>query len=135
MGKTDVWMKFKRRSFVPLHKKSRRGFRGYPIATVAFYGPDDKLATKIAVAIVTEQDAEPAVLNRWFSKGQDVRSDLVISSEALLFIKDHKAKSVVMTDRIIGCAHEEGVDYPEGVVCPQCPFWAHRDRWSGEMIQ
>lgn len=31
--------------------------------------------------------------------------------------------------------HEEGVDYPEGHVCPQCPFWAHRDRWSGDMVQ
>ena len=35
-----------------LRKKARRGFRGYPVATVALYGPDDKLATKIAVGIV-----------------------------------------------------------------------------------
>ena len=26
------------------------------------------------------------------------------------------------------------VDYPEGGVCPQCPFWAHRDRWTGDVI-
>ena len=128
-------MKFKRRSDLPLYRKARRGFRGYPIATIALYGPDDKVATKVAVAIVTEEDAEPAALNRWFSKSQDVRSDLVISGEVLQFIKDHGVKSVVMTDRIIGCPHEEGVDYREGAACPQCPFWAHRDRWSGELIQ
>src|SRR5438445_8653195 len=130
VGKTASWMRFKRRADLPLYRKARAGFRGYPIATIALYGPDDKLATKLAVAIITAQDAEPAVLNRWFSKGQDVRSDLVISSEVLKFIQDHGAKSVVITDRIIGCPHEEGVDYREGTVCPQCPFWAHRDRWS-----
>ena len=41
---------------------------------------------------------------------------------------------LVTADRIIGCPHEEGIDYPEGQACPQCPFWAHRDRWSGDMV-
>lgn len=34
---------------------------------------------------------------------------------------------------IIGCPHEEGIDYPDGQVCPQCPFCAHRDRWASEL--
>jgi hypothetical protein len=34
-----------------------------------------------------------------------------------------------MTDQIIGCPHEEGIDY-EGATCPACPFWAGRDRWT-----
>jgi hypothetical protein len=38
-----------------------------------------------------------------------------------------------MTDRIIGCPHEEGIDY-EGAACPACPFWAGRDRWTGERV-
>jgi hypothetical protein len=45
-----------------------------------------------------------------------------------------EAPSVAVTDRILGCPHEEGVDY-EGRVCPQCPFWAHRNRWTGEIEQ
>jgi hypothetical protein len=52
----------------------------------------------------------------------------------LAFIADTGAKSVVMTDRIIGCPHEEGIDY-EGSTCPHCPFWAGRDRWNGERLQ
>lgn len=128
-------MGFKRRADSPLHRKARRGFRGYPIATIAHYGPDDELATKVAVGIIVEQDAEPAVLNRWFSNSQDVRSDPVIGSEILQFITGHGAKSVVMTGSIIGCPHEEGVDYPEGAVCPKCPFWANRDRWSRELME
>src|SRR5712692_4405008 len=31
-------------------------------------------------------------------------------------------------DGIIGCPHEEGIDYPEGKSCPQCPYWARRAR-------
>ena len=46
----------------------------------------------------------------------------------LRFVQGHGTKRVVATDRIIGCPHEEGVDYPEGKACPHCRFWAHRDR-------
>ena len=38
---------------------SRRGFRGYPIATIALYGPDDCTATKLAVGIVPAEQPTP----------------------------------------------------------------------------
>lgn len=125
-------MKFKRQS--PLNKKARRGFRGYPIATVAFYGPDERCATKVAVGIVAAEGAEPGVVERWFSEDSDVRTDPTVGGQILRFIETHGVKSVVMADRIIGCPHEEGVDYPDGQACPRCPYWAHRDRWSGEVL-
>src|SRR5204862_8047533 len=111
-------MKIKRRPDSPLKKKARRGFRGYPIATVAFYGPNDKNASKVAVGILTKEDAGPDFLERWFAEDRDVRTDPTVAHEILDFIQSHGAKSVVMTDRIIGCPHEEGVDYPDGGVCP-----------------
>jgi hypothetical protein len=126
--------KLKRRSRSPLEKHARRGFRGYPVATVALYGPDDQRATKVAVGIVREQDGQADPLQRWFAEKSDVRRDPAIGAEILAFVREHGAQTVVMTDRIIGCPHEEGTDYPEGQVCPRCPFWAHRDRWSGEVI-
>jgi hypothetical protein len=49
----------------------------------------------------------------------------------LAFITE-EARSVVMTDRIIGCPHEEGTD--DGSTCPFCPFWAARDRWTGKRL-
>ena len=125
-------MKFKRTS--PLKKKARKGFRGYPAATVAYYGPDDNRATKLVVGIVISESAEPLALERWFSEDGDVRSDPIIGAEVLAFIERNQVKSVVMADRIIGCPHEEGIDYPEGQACPRCPFWAHRDRWSGDVL-
>ncbi|MBI4291473.1 MAG: hypothetical protein HY661_08350 [Betaproteobacteria bacterium] len=128
-------MSLKDRFTKALRKKADRGFFGYPVATLAFYGPDDKVATKVAVAIILAKDEEPAFLERWFSEGHDVRKDPNVSEQILKFIRAHEAKSVGMADRIIGCPHEEGVDYPEGSTCPKCPFWAKRDRWSGEVVQ
>jgi hypothetical protein len=118
-----------------LEKQSRRGFRGYPLATVAFYGPDDRRATKVAAGIVRAEGADADPLQRWFSEATDVRSDAVIARQIGEFIVAHAAKSVVLVDRIIGCPHEERIDYPEGEACPQCPFWANRDRWTGERLQ
>jgi hypothetical protein len=117
-----------------LGKKSRRGFRGYPAATVAFYGPTADLATKVAVAILRDERSEPDPLERWFSEDIDVRSDPAVGEQVLAFLREHAAKSVVVTDGIIGCPHEEGIDYPEGKSCPECPFWAGRDRFTHERI-
>ena len=117
-----------------LHKIADKGFRGYPIATVAYYGPDDQHASKVAVGIVVNEGEAPAFLERWYSEQADVRVDPEINREIITFIQLHKAKSVVIVDRIMGCPHEEGKDYPEGSVCPECPFWAKRDRFSGEII-
>ncbi len=118
-----------------LAKMARKGFRGYPIATVAFYGPDDKRASKVAVGIIEHEGGHATFLERWCSDTSDVRFDLNIGRQVADFIKLHGAKSVVVADRIIGCPHEEGKDYPVGSVCPVCPFWKDRDRFTGEVIQ
>jgi hypothetical protein len=117
-----------------LDKKARKGFRGWPIATVALYGPDDKLATKLSVGIVPAEGVEATELRRWLSRGQaDIRADSRIAEEVLAFIAEAGARSVVMVDRIIGCPHEEGIDY-EGPTCPACSYWAGRDRWTGKRL-
>lgn len=116
-----------------LLEQSRRASRGYPTATVAYYGPNDKQATKVAVAIVTEKE-DVAFLERWFSEDIDTREDPSINRQVVEFIRGHGARTVVVADRIIGCPHEEGIDYPEGAKCPRCPFWADKDRWTGERL-
>jgi hypothetical protein len=136
-GHEEYWsgVKFKLYSDSPLVKKARRGFRGFPVATVALYGPDDKHATKAAVGIVIAEGADTIDLKRWFVEDSDIRTDRGVAAEILEFIESHEVKSVAMTKSIIGCPHEEGVDYPNGKVCPQCPFWAHRDRWAKGIIE
>jgi hypothetical protein len=34
---------------------------------------------------------------------------------------------------LFGCPHEEGIDYPDGETCPQCPFWATHDRYENAL--
>jgi hypothetical protein len=114
-----------------LEKKAKAGNRGFPIGTVAFYGPDDRRATKVAVGIVLAAGESVGLLERWFTETGDVRADPRISAEIVAFLRRHQVRSVVMPDAILGCPHEEGVDYPDGAVCPQCAFWAGRDRWTG----
>ena len=118
----------------PLAKKAKAGFRGYPIATIAFYGPDNKMATKVAVGIImSEVEKEPADMKKWFSE-TDIRRDTKILNEIKKYITEHGARSVVMANKILGCPHEEEIDYPLGESCPECPYWAGRDRVTDELI-
>lgn len=118
-----------------LRKKAKKGFRGYPVATIAYYGPDNTRASKVVVGIVQSEGAEAEPMQKWFSESGDVRSDEKILESIAVFLQGQAVKSVVAVDRIIGCPHEEGVDYSEGGKCPACPFWANRDRFSSELLQ
>lgn len=114
-----------------LRKKAKAGVRAFPVEMIAFYGPDNRRASKLAAAVIMGDGEEPAGLRRWTSEGCDLRRDSQVLEEVSYFFKAHGVRSVGMIDGIIGCPHEEGVDYPEGEVCPVCPFWAGRDRWTG----
>ena len=105
------------------------------MATVTVYGPNADRASKVAVAIVRAEGADPDPIRKWFSEEGDVRFDPVIDAEMSAFIREHGVRSIAMPDRILGCPHEEGIDYPDGEKCPKCPFWANRDRFTHEPIQ
>ena len=124
-----------RRKPSPLQKLSKRGFRGYPAATIALYGPTAERASKIAVSIFLREGGDADFLRRWSSDDDDVRFDPAINAEIASFLDEHGVRSSIITDRIIGCPHEEGIDYPDGQKCPQCPYWASRDRFTHERIQ
>jgi hypothetical protein len=104
-----------------LRKKAKKGQRGWPLATVAFYGPNLDRATKVAVGIIPSENAEAEEMRAWHVESGDVREDATVAEEILEFIGKHGALTVAMTDRIIGCPHQEGIDY-EGEWCPVCEF-------------
>jgi hypothetical protein len=118
-----------------LRRRSRRGFRGYPAATVAYYGPDDARATKVAVALVVSERAEPSEPRMWTVEEGDARVDPFVRAAVVDCVRAARAVSVVVADGILGCPHEEGADYPEGGSCPECPFWVGRERWSGALVE
>ena len=79
--------------------KFRSGFRGYPIATVAFYGPNDKLATKVVVSVFLTESNDPDFLQRWFSDDDlDIRQDLAIGEQILTFLNPYGPRSTVVTE-------------------------------------
>jgi hypothetical protein len=73
-------------------------------------------------------------MRAWSTDASDVRNDPVIAAELADWLRSQGVKDTVSYDRIIGCPHEEGIDYPIGRTCPQCPFWASIDRFTHEPI-
>ncbi len=110
-------------------RMTRQGNRGVPRATLLFYGPDDKRATKAVLGIFL-CDGDEGTIHRFFSQDQDVRHKLDIQESILARLKEHEVKSLIMLEKIFGCPHEEGKDYPVGEACPLCPFWKGRNRFA-----
>jgi hypothetical protein len=117
-----------------LRKKAKRDFQGYPIATVTFYGPNNQLASKVSVGIIQEEGGEVVALERWLDENGDIRKNGAVIAEVLAFIASYDAFSVISPERILGCPHEEGIDYSAGEPCPQCAYWENRDRFTGRLI-
>jgi hypothetical protein len=92
----------------------------YPIGTVSYFGPDDQEVTKISVVISTSEESE-SISKSWH--GLNIATDQSVAREIGKFLQAHGVQQVLMTDEIVGCAHEEGIDYPEGEECPHCPYW------------
>lgn len=92
----------------------------YPIGTVAFYGPNDRVITKIAAGVIVDENAAP-IIERWV--GTDVATSPKVQEEMKAFFRQHGVHSVAMSDGNMGCPHEEGLDFPQGEDCPFCPFW------------
>ena len=97
-----------------LRRKAKQGFHGYPLATIAFYGPTATLATKVVVSIVRDESNNPDPLERWLSEDTDVRSDPAIGNKIFAFLKEHGAKSVIATDGLIGCPMKKASTTPRG---------------------
>jgi hypothetical protein len=53
------------RSIKRLSKKAKKGIRGWPVATIAFYGPNSSRATKVAVGIVPAKNVEVGEMRNW----------------------------------------------------------------------
>ena len=120
-----------------VEKMARRATKTYPLATIAYYGPDDTRASKVVVGIITKAESSPDALEKLYTANdtEDVRMSHAINTRILEIVEERGVQSVVMADRILGCPHEEGIDYPLGEACPKCPFWANRNRFTGDVIR
>ena len=92
------------------------------IGTIAYYGPDIHTATKIVAAVFRPSGSKIIAMKKWY--GQAVDKDPGVQLEIQEFLASHHVTNVAVSDGIMGCPHEEGIDYPLGGQCPYCPFWA-----------
>jgi hypothetical protein len=115
-------------------KRATRGFKGYPAASVAWYGPNADKASKVVVGILYGESQEPEHIRKWTHASRDVRRDSKINSEIDAFIEEHSVASIALARRIVGCPHESEIDY-EGDYCddPGCSYWVGRERWTGKL--
>ncbi len=116
-----------------LTKRGRKGDKGYPIATISFYGPTNLSASKVVCAVIAYDGADAEPMKKWYSIS-DIRKSEKTIGEVLAFIEANKVKSISMVDGIIGCPHEEAIDSPRGESCPECHYWKGRDRFTHELI-
>jgi hypothetical protein len=113
--------------FAALQYKIQKGHRGFPLATVVYYGPNNERASKAAVGIVLKPKSNPCMIERWFNEESDLRKSECATREIVEFLEKHQIKTVVSYDGIFGCPHESSYDFPEGEICPLCDYWkTHR---------
>lgn len=118
----------------PSRQRIRRSGQ-YPLATIASYGPDNTLATKLVVSVIERPGQHnPTAMRTWTTEAVDVRHDPAVAADVAEFLRESGVRQSTAADRIIGCPHQEGIDYPMGRVCPRCPFWAGVDRFTHEPI-
>ncbi len=96
------------------------GGNSEPVAAVAYYGPDHKVPVKIAVGIFEAEGAD-VIVERW--RGPDVATNPQVAEEIDAYLQAHNVQQVALTGGIIGCPHEEAIDFPAGQECPHCPCW------------
>jgi hypothetical protein len=75
-------------------------------------------------------DGDEGVIHRYFSEDKDIRFKIDTQLDILARLREHEVKSLIMVEDLLGCPHEEGIDYPEGQPCPQCPYWDGVDRFA-----
>jgi hypothetical protein len=92
----------------------------FPIGTIAYYGPDDKITTKIVAGVIKSEGTDP-IIKRWVAT--DVATNPKVAKEIDRFFKKYGVTKVGMSDGNMGCPHEEGEDFPTGGDCPFCPWW------------
>src|ERR1700722_19531318 len=90
--------------------------------TIAYYGPDDKTVTKVVVGITVGAGQNFIDTKKWSSESKDIKNDKQVLEEIFAYLNLSKVDSVARIERVIGCPHEAGVDYPEGTMCQACLF-------------
>jgi hypothetical protein len=108
-----------------LERRAQKGFQGYPLGIVVFYGYNDKVASKAVIGIVNSAGGPPEKIRKWVFEEGDLRKDVPSIKELFRYLEANNTVSVALSPGIYYCPHEPGVDFPRGGNCTKCSFWSH----------
>lgn len=81
-----------------ISKRVKRGFQGYPMISICYYGPTSTLATKVEVAFIDQENAQPMV--ETFNSASDIRQDETVQTTIIKIIDRVDAKTVTLEDGV-----------------------------------
>jgi len=87
------------------------------------------MATKAVLGIFLNEQDE-GTIHRYQNEEKDIRYRIEVQEDIIARLREHEVRTLVMREKIFGCPHEEGVDYPVGEDCPSCSYWKGRDRFA-----
>lgn len=81
-----------------ISKRVKRGFHGYPIISIQYFGPSEMLATKVEVGFIEVENAEPML--ETFNSETDIRQDETVQTTIIKIIDRVDAKTVTLEDKV-----------------------------------
>lgn len=79
-------------------KRVSKGFQGYPLITLSYFGPSAEYATEVVISFTAEEGGSPQ--EQKLKSESDVKKDEVIQTTLLKIIERADAKSVVEVEGI-----------------------------------
>jgi len=81
-----------------ISKRVKRGFHGYPMISIQYFGPSEALATKVEVGFIQEENAEPML--ETFNSDTDIRQDETVQTTIIKIIDRVDAKTVTLEESV-----------------------------------
>jgi len=81
-----------------ISKLVKKGFDGYPLISIEYFGETSGSATKVVISFVAEENAEPQ--KQAFSSDTDARNDEAIQSTLVKIIERSDVRTVVEVEGV-----------------------------------
>ena len=82
-----------------IEKRVKRGFQGYPMVTITYYGENESMATEVVVGFIQEEGS--AALEEKFVTVGDTREDITVQTTIIKIIDRVEAKSVSLNEGVL----------------------------------
>src|SRR5687768_5382753 len=81
-------------------KKKASRKTGYPIGTLAYYGPNNTFASKAVVGIAISENDDATELRKWFAETTDVRLNQAINEQIIQHLEQRNVQRVAMISSV-----------------------------------